>query len=81
MLGNYYVDEILVDSLGPRGVFSGEKSEGEATFEHYLRDREVYYIAIDEAKRPVKIDKNFDFLVFSRIMKRFCRWKLNSHNF
>jgi hypothetical protein len=35
------------------------------SFEHYLRDRGVSYLAIDEAKRPVAIDKNFDFLIFA----------------
>jgi hypothetical protein len=37
----------------------------EVAFERYLRDRGVSYLAIDEAKRPVAIDKNFDFLVFA----------------
>jgi hypothetical protein len=34
-------------------------------FEHFLRDKKISYLAIDEAKRPVEIDKNFDFLVFT----------------
>ena len=37
----------------------------EVAFEHFLRDRNISYLAIDEAKRPVAIDKNFDFLVFT----------------
>ncbi len=38
----------------------------EVAFEHYIRDKDVSYLAIDEAKRPMGIDKNFDFLVFTK---------------
>jgi hypothetical protein len=38
----------------------------EVAFEHYIRDKDVSYVAIDEAKRPLAIDKNFDFLVFTK---------------
>jgi hypothetical protein len=37
----------------------------EVAFEHYLRDKEVSYLAINEAKRPIAIDKNFDFLILT----------------
>jgi len=37
----------------------------EVAFEHYLRDKGVSYLAVDEAKRPVAVDKNFDFLIFT----------------
>jgi hypothetical protein len=37
----------------------------EVAFEHYLRQQGASYIAIDEAKRPIAIDKNFDFLIFT----------------
>jgi hypothetical protein len=38
----------------------------EVAFEHYIRDKDLSYLAIDEAKRPMGIDKNFDFLVFTK---------------
>ena len=38
----------------------------EVAFEHFLRERNISYLAVDEAKRPVVIDKNFDFLLFTR---------------
>jgi len=37
----------------------------ELAFERFLRKSDLLYLAIDEAKRPLKIDKNFDFLVFT----------------
>lgn len=37
----------------------------ELAFEHFLRDRGLTYLAVDEAKRPVAMDKNFDFLVLT----------------
>lgn len=40
----------------------------EAAFEDYLRKKEIPYIAINEAKRPIvegKPIKNFDFIVYS----------------
>jgi len=38
----------------------------EVAFEHFLRRNELTYLAINEAKRPMAIDKNFDFLVFAK---------------
>lgn len=38
----------------------------EVAFEHFLRDRDFTYLAVDEAKRPVVVDKNFDFLVLAK---------------
>lgn len=35
-------------------------------FEHFLRNRNFPYLAVDEAKRPVAVDKNFDFLVLTK---------------
>lgn len=35
-------------------------------FEHFLRNRNFPYLAVDEAKRPVGVDKNFDFLVLTK---------------
>lgn len=37
----------------------------EVAFEHFLRNKNIRYLAIDEAKRPIAIDKNFDFLIFT----------------
>lgn len=37
----------------------------ELAFEQFLRKSNLLYLAIDEAKRPLKIDKNFDFLLFT----------------
>lgn len=37
----------------------------EVAFEHYIRSKAISYLAIDEAKRPMAIDKNFDFLIFT----------------
>ena len=37
----------------------------EVAFEHFLRNKNIHYLAIDEAKRPIAIDKNFDFLIFT----------------
>ena len=38
----------------------------EVAFEHFLRNRDLSYLAVDEAKRPVSVDKNFDFLVLTK---------------
>jgi hypothetical protein len=38
----------------------------ELAFEHFLRDKDFTYLAVDEAKRPVAVDKNFDFLVLTK---------------
>jgi len=38
----------------------------EVAFEHFLRNRNLSYLAVDEAKRPVAVDKNFDFLVLKK---------------
>jgi len=38
----------------------------EVAFEYFLRDRGSSYLAVDEAKRPVAVDKNFDFLVLTK---------------
>ncbi len=38
----------------------------EVAFEHYIRSKELTYLAINEAKRPMAIDKNFDFLIFTK---------------
>lgn len=38
----------------------------EVAFEHYIREKDLTYLAIDEAKRPMAIDKNFDFLVLTK---------------
>ncbi len=38
----------------------------EVAFEHFLRNRNLSYLAVDEAKRPVAVDKNFDFLVLTK---------------
>jgi hypothetical protein len=35
----------------------------EVAFEHFLREKRISYLAIDEAKRPIAVDKNFDFLI------------------
>ncbi len=38
----------------------------EVAFEYFLRNRGSSYLAVDEAKRPVAVDKNFDFLVLTK---------------
>jgi hypothetical protein len=49
------------------GVLLGEKMvSSRSSFRTFLRAKNISHVAIDEAKRPVTVDKNFEFLVFAK---------------
>ena len=60
---------VMLSVTGKSSVMVNRLIHYEAAFEHYLRQRRVPYVAVDEAKKALFANaslKSFDFVVYSQ---------------